>query len=289
MSGFVGIVNLKQNLSKQKDVIIDMNDTLKKRGPDECGYYTEDNVLFGHRRLITIDPHGGKEPMSFKYNEQIYTIVFDGNIYNKDELKKELEKNGFTFETYSDTEVLLKAYIHYKEDVIHKINGVFAFAIWNTKDRTLFIARDHFCVKPLYYTLFNNNFIFASEIKAILKFPGIEPILDKQGICELLGIGPSHTSGITAFKNIYEIKPANFIIYNDSGIHINRYWKLNSKPHTDSLGRTRENIRFLIEDSIKKQLICDAPLCTFLSGGLDSSIITLYASNYCKENRASSS
>lgn len=289
MSGFVGVVNLKHSLSNQKNIILAMNDTLEKRGPDECGYYTEDNILLGHRRLITIDPDGGKEPMSFKYNGQIYSIVYDGNIYNTKELKKELIENKFTFETYSDAEVLLKAYIYFKEDVIHKINGSFAFAIWNSKDKKLFIARDHFGVKPLYYTFFNNNFIFASEIKAILRFPRIESILDKQGLFELIGLGPAHTSGLTAFKNIYEVKPANFIVFNNSEIHINRYWKLKSKNHTDSLGKTSETIRFLIEESIKNQLISDAPLCTFLSGGLDSSIITLYASNYFKEKRITSS
>lgn len=289
MCGFVGIVNLKHELLDKKDIIIDMNDALKKRGPDECGYFTDNNVLFGHRRLIVIDPDGGKQPMSFKYNEQVYTIVYNGQIYNTEKLRDELRENGFSFETRSDTEVLLKSYIHFKEDVVHKINGIFAFAIWSSKEKKLFVARDHFGVKPLYYTIFNDNFIFASEIKAILEFPGIEATLDKQGICELLGIGPAHTSGITAFKNIYELKSASYIVYNNDGVHINKYWRLKSKPHTDSLGKTCETIRFLLEDSIKKQLVADVPLCTFLSGGLDSSIITLYAANYCKEKRSSSS
>ena len=241
-------------------------------------------LCFGHKRLIVIDPEGGKQPMSFKFDENTYTIVFNGQIYNTPELRESLKEQGFTFEGHSDTEVLLKAYILYKEEVVNKLNGIFAFAIWDEKEKKLFMARDHFGVKPLYYTIFNGNFIFASEVKSILKFPGITPVLDEQGISELFGIGPAHTNGITCFKNIYELKPANFMIYNDNGIYIKRYWKLKSKPHEDDFDTTCEKVKYLLEDSIKKQLVSDVPLCTFLSGGLDSSIITLYASEYCKEH-----
>ena len=142
------------------------------------------------------------------------------------------------------------------------------------------MARDHFGVKPLFYTINNNTLIFASETKAILKYPGIEKILDSQGICELFGIGPSHTPGTTIFKNIYEIKPAHFAIFNKTGIHIERYWKLKSKEHKDSLGKTCEKVKYLLNDAITRQLVSDMPLCTFLSGGLDSSIITKFAADY---------
>lgn len=284
MCGFVGIVNLKKNISVQKQIILNMNDTLSGRGPDECGYYSEDNVLLGHRRLIVVDPDGGKQPMTYQYQGNTYTLVYNGQLYNTKELREELKQNGFEFDSHSDTEVLLKSYVHFKEDIVHKINGIFAFAIWDSKNKTLFMARDHFGVKPLYYTLVNNNLVFASEIKAILKFPEVTASLDKQGICELFGIGPAHTAGSTVFKNIYELKPANSMTYNENSIHLHQYWKLKSKPHTDSLGKTCETVRYLLEDSIKRQLVSDVPLCTFLSGGLDSSIITLYAANYCKEH-----
>ena len=284
MCGFVGTVNLKENLSSKKDVLISMNETLQKRGPDECGYYVSDNVLLGHRRLIVIDPDGGKQPMSFKYNGNTYVIVYNGQIYNTKELKETLKANNIPLESYSDTEILLKSYVFYKEDIVNKLNGIFAFAIWDENNKSLFMARDHFGVKPLYYTIYNNNLIFASEVKALLKFPGIEPVLDKQGISEMFGIGPAHTNGITAFKNIYELKPANYMVYNDSGIYIKRYWKLRSKPHEENFDETCDRVLYLLEDSIKNQLVSDVPLCTFLSGGLDSSIITLYASEYCKEH-----
>lgn len=284
MCGFAGVVNLKEKIIDKKQVIINMNQSLSKRGPDECGYYLEDNVLFGHRRLVVIDPDGGKQPMTFKYMGNTYTILYNGQIYNTEELRNELKGFGFTFEGHSDTEVLLKSYIHFKEDVVKKLNGIFAFAVWDTNNKKLFIARDHFGVKPLYYCFINHNFVFASEIKAILNFPGIEASLDEQGVCELFGIGPAHTAGTTAFKNIYELKPASMLIFKDDEIHISKYWKLKSKVHTDNLDKTCDTVKELLEDSIKRQLVSDVPLCTFLSGGLDSSIITLHAANYCKEH-----
>ena len=283
MCGFVGFANLKENISSKTN-IYNMNESISKRGPDEDGYYYEEHICLGHKRLIVVDPDGGKQPMSAMKDGNLYTIVYNGQLYNTKELRSELEENGFTFDSYSDTEVLLKSFIFWKYDVVKKLNGIFSFAIWNSKKNELFLARDHFGVKPLFYTIYNNTLIFASEIKALFKYPGIEAKLDEQSIAELFGIGPARTAGLGIFKNIYEIKPAHFGIFNESGLHIERYWKLESKVHTDSLGKTCDNVRFLLEDSISRQLVSDVPLCTFLSGGLDSSIITLYASKYCKKH-----
>lgn len=283
MCGFVGFANLKENISSKTN-IYNMNESISKRGPDEDGYYYEEHICLGHKRLIVVDPDGGKQPMSAMKDGNLYTIVYNGQLYNTKELRSELEENGFTFDSYSDTEVLLKSFIFWKYDVVKKLNGIFSFAIWNSKKNELFLARDHFGVKPLFYTIYNNTLVFASEIKALFKYPGIEAKLDEQSIAELFGIGPARTAGLGIFKNIYEIKPAHFGIFNESGLHIERYWKLESKVHTDSLGKTCDNVRFLLEDSISRQLVSDVPLCTFLSGGLDSSIITLYASKYCKKH-----
>ena len=178
---------------------------------------------------------GGKQPMTEKYSLGEYSIVYNGQIYNTKELRKILEENGFTFNGHCDTEVLLKSYIHFGKDVVKHLNGIFAFAIWNTKTKELFLARDHFGVKPLFYTIYNGTFIFASEIKSLFEYPGVEKILDEQGISELFGIGPAHTPGTTIFKNIFELKPAHFAIYNKYGLKIERYWKLVSKPHTEDL------------------------------------------------------
>ena len=153
MCGFVGIADFKKDLSNSKRIIEKMNKSLINRGPDEQGYYIDKNVALGHRRLIVIDPVGGKQPMIEIFSYGKYVIVYNGQIYNTKELRKTLEENGFTFNGHSDTEVLLKSYIHFGNDVVNHLNGIFAFAIWNEHKKELFLARDHFGVKPLFYTI----------------------------------------------------------------------------------------------------------------------------------------
>ncbi len=286
MCGFVGFTNFKKDFSCTNDTLSllkNMNSTLAKRGPDEEGYYIDNHTCMAHKRLIVIDPSNGGQPMIEKYSYGDYVIVYNGQIYNTDELRNVLVENGFTFKGHCDTEVLLKSYIFYGNDVVKHLNGIFGFAIWNQKNNELFLARDHFGVKPLFYTLINNTIVFASEIKAIFAYPGVEKILDSEGISELFGIGPSHTPGTTIFKNIYELKPAHFAVFNESGLHVERYWKFVSKPHSDDLSVTCEKVKFLLNDAITKQLVSDVPICTFLSGGLDSSIITKFAADYCEK------
>lgn len=284
MCGIVGFVNYKNDVPNYKNVLNNMLQKLSYRGPDEEGTYFNKYVGLGHKRLIVLDPKGGKQPMIEKHSFGEYVITYNGQIYNSDELKQELSNNGFSFNTYSDTEILLKAYIHYKSDVVDHLNGIFSFAIWNTKTQELFLARDHFGIKPLFYTLCNESFIFASELKSIFEYPGIQKIIDRQGISELFGIGPATTSGITVYKDILELKPGHFAIYNKDGLHIQKYWELKTQPHLDDFNTTCNNVKFLLEDSIYRQLKSDMPLCTFLSGGLDSSILTYYISNFRKEH-----
>ena len=284
MCGIVGFVNYKKDISSYKNVLTEMSNTLYKRGPDEEGFYLKEHIALAHKRLIVIDPKGGKQPLIEKYSFGEYVIVYNGQIYNTDELKQELLDNNFEINTYSDTEILLKSYIYYGKDVVNHLNGIFSFAIWNSHTEELFLARDHFGVKPLFYTFFDNTFIFASELKAIFAFPNFPKILDKQGISELFGIGPAHTPGITVYKNVLEIKPAHFAVLNKSGFHVERYWKLESKPHTDNFEETCSHLKYLLKDSIDRQLFSDVPICTFLSGGLDSSILTKIIGEYRKEN-----
>ncbi len=212
-----------------------------------------------------------------------YIIVYNGQIYNTKELCKILKENNFKINSHSDTEVLLKSYIYYGKEVVQHLNGIFAFAILDTNKNEIFLARDHFGIKPLFYTKVNETFLFSSEIKALFQYPGVEKILDEQSISELFGIGPAHTPGTTIFKNIHEIKPAHFAIFNKSGLHIERYWKLQSTKHTDTFEETCDKLKFLLNDAITRQLVSDVSLCTFLSGGLDSSIITKFAADYCKK------
>ena len=286
MCGFCGIVNFDKDISQDRHVIKEMFDTLSLRGPDEDGLFLDRHVNFGHKRLIVIDPENGSQPMSFSYQGNKYTIVYNGQIYNTKELKKILIDNGFDFEGHSDTEVLLKSYVHFGYELPKFLNGIFSFAIWDYKRKELFMCRDHFGIKPFFYTFTNNNFIFASEIKAILKHPDASSAVDDLGICELFGIGPSHTPGLTPFKEIFELKPGYFAVFYENGLKMEQYFSLETKPHEDSFDETCEKIKFYLEDSITRQLVSDVPLGMMLSGGLDSSIITAYASKHfenCKD------
>ena len=287
MCGIVGFADFKNELQNKEIILNNMLQAIAKRGPDEEGTYLNKHIALGHKRLIVIDPEGGKQPMIQKYSLGEYVIIYNGQIYNTKELKEVLLENGFSFSTHSDTEVLLKSYIYYGKDVINHLNGIFAFAIWDSKTKELFVARDHFGIKPFFYTEFNGSFIFASELKSIFKYPNFEKIIDSTGISELFGIGPSHTPGLTVYKNIYELKPGHFAVYNESGLHIEKYFELKSKPHLDDFEETCDKVKFLLKDAISRQLISDMPLCTFLSGGLDSSIITKYASEYRENKRLS--
>jgi len=282
--GFTGFSNFTKD-------IYDCDNTVKMMNKDVASkdmkyikgrYYKEKNICAGYRSDINEE-----QLMTMNIYDNTYMIVYNGKIYNTKEIKENLRKNNFSFEKNSDTEILLKGYIHYGTDIVKHINGAFSFAIWNSKKQELFLARDHFGVKPLYYSLFNDNLVFSSEIKTILQFPNFEIKIDNQGISELFGIGPAHTPGTCIFKDIYDLKPAHFLIYNKSGVYTDRYWKLESKPHTDDFNTTCNNVKNILENSIKSQIISDLPLCSFLSGGLDSSIISLYAAEYYKENKRS--
>ncbi len=282
MCGICGIVNYKQKINN-KGIISKMTEVLSPRGPDEKGFYFDNNVNLGHRRLIVIDPKNGSQPMKFTYQGNTYIIIYNGQIYNTKELKEILLENGFDFNGHCDTEILLKSYIHFGYDVVKHLNGIFAFAIWDSKRNELYIARDHFGIKPFYYTYKNNNFIFASEIKSILTHPDINAVLDENGIYELFGIGPSHTPGFTPFKDIFELKPGHYGVYDSNGLKIEQYFKLVTAPHLDNFEETCKRIQYYLEDSISNQLVSDVPLGMMLSGGLDSSIITAYAAKYFKD------
>lgn len=286
MCGIVGFTNYNGNMRNEEAqrVLTNMNNTLSKRGPDENGIYIKEDICIAHRRLIVIDPEGGKQPMICKYLGNTYVITYNGQIYNTKELRETLEESGFTFEGHCDTEVLLKAFIYYGYNVVNHLNGIFAFAIWNEGKQELFLARDHFGVKPLFYSVKDNQLIFASEIKALFEYPSIYPKIDREGISELFGIGPAHTPGVGVFKGIEELRPAHYLVFNRSGMRIKEYWKLKSRMHTDDFETTCSTVKELLTDAIERQLVSDVPLCTFLSGGLDSSIITLYSANYCRKH-----
>ncbi len=275
MCGFVGWYNDKENIKKHKKMIKKMNKSLKHRGPDDHKYDISDHLLLGHNRLSIIDLKNGVQPMKYKN----YTIVYNGEIYNTNEIKKLLIEKGYIFTTTSDTEVLLKGYICFKEKILNMIEGIYAFAIYNQEE--LFLARDRLGVKPLFYSHMGNDFLFASEIKAILKSKIVKPIITKDSLSQLLSLGPSRVPGSGIFKDIYELRPAHYLTYKDGQINIQRYWNVASKEFNDTFEESVIKTRELLTDSIKRQMVSDVPIACFLSGGLDSSIITSVVSkNY---------
>jgi asparagine synthase (glutamine-hydrolysing) len=280
LCGIAGFVNFNKNLLNLKNIIHDMTSTLVHRGPDENGYYYRNNVLLGHRRLVVIDPEGGKQPMTKKIEDYEYTIVYNGEIYNTDEVRDKLQLKGYEFVSHCDTEVVLIAYIEWGEDCVKHLNGIFAFAVWEEKTKTLFLARDRLGVKPLFYANIDGGFIFGSEIKALLEFPSFEAIIDETSLLELFSLGPSRVLGSGIFKNIYELKPSEYIVMTKTKTYHQIYWKPITNYHTENKSATFEHTAYLVEDAIKKQLVSDVPICTFLSGGLDSSGISSIAAQY---------
>lgn len=283
MCGITGFVNFKKNIKEENKILKDMTDTLKDRGPNSEGLYTSNNIMFGHRRLIVVDPEGGSQPMKKSVNGKEYVLVYNGELYNTEDLRKELLNEGYIFEGYSDTEVLLLSYIRWGIDAISKFNGIFAFAIYDEDKRRVVLARDAMGVKPLFFTFKNDTFIFGSEIKALFRHPYVEPIVDKDGLTELFALGPALIPGTTLYKGIEEVKPAEYLIVDANGIKKDMYWELKADNFNESEEEAVEHVRELLVDAIKRQLVGDVPLCTFLSGGLDSSAISAIAADEFKK------
>ncbi|MGC7846295.1 asparagine synthase (glutamine-hydrolyzing) [Desulforudis sp. 1088] len=278
MCGIVGWIDWNRDLTREGPVLDSMTGTLAARGPDASGTWISRHAALGHRRLIVVDPVGGAQPMTRERDGRSYTIVYNGELYNTPELRCKLEARGHVFLTRnSDTEALLMSFIEWGPACVERLNGIFAFGVWDETEQTLFLARDRLGVKPLFYTVREETFIFASEPKAILVHPEIRAEVDAAGLAELFFIGPARTPGQGVFKDIAELKPAHSLIFNRSGLHIYEYWSLESRPHTDDLETTAATIRKLLEDTVQRQLVSDVPVCTFLSGGLDSSAITAFA------------
>jgi asparagine synthase (glutamine-hydrolysing) len=263
-----------------------MTETLAARGPDAKGYWFGERAIIGHRRLIVVDPEGGKQPMIRESNNQLYVLTYNGELYNSDDIRRDLKARGHRFNSYSDTEVVLVSYLEWGAACLERFNGIFAFGIWSQAEQSLFLARDRMGVKPLFYTKRGSAFIFGSEIKALLAHPKVPAEIDLEGLQEVFGLGPAHTPGHGIYKGINELRPGCFLQYDRKGTRIRRYWELKSGPHTDDLETTTAKVRNLVEDSIKRQLVSDVPVCTFLSGGLDSSIIsTVAADTYLNQGK----
>lgn len=277
MCGITGWIDWEQNLTEKSYILTAMIDTLAARGPDAQGAYITPNAMLGHRRLSVIDPVGGAQPMIRYRGTQKFVITYNGELYNTMELRHELEERGYTFSTRCDTEVLLIAFIEWGSACVEKLNGIYAFGIWDEAKQSLFLARDRIGVKPLFYAERGSSFIFGSELKTLLANPLIRPEIDEEGLAEVFMIGPARTPGHGVFRGVNELKPGYCMSISRHGKNITKYWSLLSEPHTEDFSVTAARVRELLIDTAKRQLVSDVPICTLLSGGLDSSVLTALA------------
>ena len=273
MCAIAGILDL----AAPPGTILEMQKTMRRRGPDDFGSFRDADTTLLHARLAVIDPAGGRQPMTFFHENEEYTVVYNGELYNTPELRQELGRLGHSFTGHSDTEVLLQGYARWGRGVVDRLNGIFAFAVWEKRRKRLFLARDRIGVKPLFYALHRGGLLFASEIKTILSYPGFRAAIDTEGAAELLLLGPGRTPGCGVFRGIRELEPGCCGYYEHGRLTVTRYWQLTDGPHTESFADTAAHVRYLLEDAIRRQLVSDVPVGFFLSGGLDSSLICAVA------------
>ena len=276
MCGFCGILSFEKNVGVDPSLIARISSTLSHRGPDESGVYVKGRIGLGHRRLSIIDIEDGHQPMkSHSHDGASQVIVYNGEIYNYLALRRELKDLGHRLRTKSDTEVLLAAYRQWGHQCVDRLRGMFAFAIWNEANNILFLARDHMGIKPLYYHLGHNSFVFASEVRAILATPLVGSNLEKSALDAFLTLGYT-PSPKTMFKGVLKLMPGHAMTVDADGkVQTWAYWNFNRVTPAAPLtfNDSKERLRELLQKSVRMQLMSEVPLGVFLSGGLDSSAI----------------
>lgn len=281
MCGITGILNLVEitdDYARREKILREMNDCLTHRGPDDEGFFLDDRVALGQRRLSIIDLAGGRQPI---FNEdKSVAIVFNGEIYNFPDLRKELEKTGrHTFSTGTDTEVIVHLYEEGGEDCLKKLNGMFAFALWDSRKQRLFCARDRMGQKPFYYSVQNGKFLFGSELKALLKHPDVPRDLSYKAFNQYLAF-EYVPAPLTILKGIRKLEPGHFFVLDLKSppssvmdISSESYWDIPFNPHDYSLEEAKTKFVDIYRESVRRRLISDVPLGVFLSGGIDSSSV----------------
>ncbi len=280
MCSICGEIDFYKPNENRLDIIKRMNYVQRHRGPDDNDIFCDSFACLGHNRLSVIDPKNGHQPMSVIYGNKKYTIVYNGEIYNCDELRREIKRHGIALKTNCDTEVVLYSYILFGDNCPSYLNGIFAFCVYDGE--RAFLARDRFGIKPLYYSIKGSTLVFGSEIKALLQNPLISTNVDKEGFWELLYLSPNFVSGKSVFCDILELKPATCMIFGKHERKISTYWEIKAVPFVKDRSYAIEKTRYLVKDAIVRQLSADVPLCTLLSGGLDSSVVSAVASEHLK-------
>ncbi|MEL1135592.1 asparagine synthase (glutamine-hydrolyzing) [Desulfitobacterium sp. THU1] len=293
MCSILGLINFSRKLLPPDIQYLNQaGKTLSHRGPDQNGLYYGEHFAFQHNRLAVIDIEKGRQPMTTNHEGFEYTIVYNGELYNTEDLRRELHGYGVKFETHCDTEVVLYSYIIWGEQCSAKLNGIYAFVVYDSRQGRAYLARDRFGVKPFFYTFVDGALLFASELKAILQHPQVKSQLGYEGLWQLLYMMPVKEEGAALFKNIFELPPASHGFFSpDSagepqGLRSSKYWTLTAYENKEKESTIVATTRELLVDAIQRQLVADVPLCTFLSGGLDSSVITAVAAQSYRQRGA---
>ena len=283
MCGIGGFVDFERNARRGGPVLHGMKRTLSPRGPDAEGTYFDEDAALLHRRLIVIDPEGGSQPMTSPDGNTV--LIYNGELYNTPELRTELASRGHAFLGHSDTEVLLHACLEWGPEAFPRLNGIFAFALWEKRERRLTLCRDRLGVKPLFFAHTRTGLTFGSTIDTVLCHPEVEPVIDEDGLRTLLLLGPARPPESGVFRQISSLLPGHFAVLTPEGFTDHTYWQLEAHEHEDDLQTTVERTHELICDAAQRQLVSDVPLACFLSGGLDSSILSMLAAkDYAARN-----
>jgi asparagine synthase (glutamine-hydrolysing) len=281
MCGITGWVAYRQDLRDEHATLEAMTETMACRGPDDRGTFTTEHAALGHRRLAIIDLPGGRQPMRVDTPGGPVALVYSGEVYNFTELRAELSRRGHRFTTSSDTEVVLHAYLEWDAALADRLNGMYAFAIWDGRDDRLVMVRDRMGIKPFYYYETLDGVLFGSEPKAILANAGVEPTVTLDGVRELFAF--VKTPGHAVWDGMREVEPGTVVTVDRNGVHPKRYWALETREHTDDRDTTVAHVRELLDDIVARQLVSDVPRCVLLSGGLDSSALTAIAARQLDE------
>lgn len=293
MCGISGFCSFEQDFTERSAYYSEILETMRQvqshRGPDDHGRYLAPHMGLSHARLSIVDLGSGAQPLLRTIGGKTWALVHNGELYNTKELRDDLISRGWSFETRTDTEVILTGFLEYGEDFVTRLNGIFAFAVWDPHRERVLLYRDRSGVKPLFYSIqpgcsgqpgystlpgHSGTLVFASEIKGILAFPGVKARVDRQGLNEIFSMGPARTSGCGVFQDIHEVLPGHYVTMDRDGIRQTCYWKLQSHPHEDDYETTIKHTTRLVLDAIRRQMISDVPVCTFLSGGIDSSLVS---------------
>src|SRR5882757_1980150 len=275
MCGITGWVAFDRDLTQEKATLDAMTETMACRGPDDRGTWSARHAALGHRRLAVIDIEGGTQPMTLETPNGVLAMVYSGEAYNYTELRDELRRRGHRFRTESDTEVVLHGYLEWGAGVAERLNGMYAFAIWDQRAERLVLVRDRMGIKAFYYHRTADGVLFGSEPKAILANPLARRVIDVDGLRQLFGF--SKAPGTAVWSGMREVVPGTVVTVDANGLRETVYWRLTSHEHTDDTDTTVARVRELLDDIVRRQLVADVPRCVLLSGGLDSSALTALA------------